>query len=40
MDRAVLDGRVHGPFGADDALFEAQEGGEVGAGGLSYGDWH
>ena len=40
MDGAVLDGGVHGAFGADHALFEAQEGGEIGGSGGSDGDRH
>ena len=30
MDGAVLNGGVHGAFGADDSLFKAQEGRQVG----------
>jgi len=40
IDGSVFDGRVHGTFGADDTLFEAQEGGEVGGGGAADGNRH
>lgn len=40
MDGAVPDGGVHGAFGGDYPLFEAQESGEIGGGGLSYGYRH
>jgi hypothetical protein len=39
-DWPVFDGGVHGTFGADDTLFEAQKGGEIGCGGGADSNWH